>query len=105
MDDTKEHYRNIREKKISKKWNNRVSLSASLPDNVSGVFSSSMCMVKYTSDPVSDFRDSIMEMINDVGVCDWDQMEELIYSYLAVNSPEVHQVIRVAFLSLRSFYT
>ncbi|KAF3432718.1 hypothetical protein FNV43_RR23820 [Rhamnella rubrinervis] len=94
-------YRKMRKKKKkSQKWNNRVSLSASLPDDVCGVFAETMCLVKFTSDPVSDMRDSILEMIHDIGGCDWNQMEELIYCYLALNSPELHQFITHAFLSL-----
>lgn len=99
-DDQELAYRKMREKKRSRKWNSKVSLSASLPDDVCGVFAESMCVVKFTSDPVSDMRESILEMIHDIGVCDWNQMEELIYCYLALNSPELHQVIRHAFLSL-----
>ena len=87
-------------KRNPRKWNNRISFSASLPDDVYGVFAGSICAVKYSADPFTDMRESILEMIQDVGVCDWNDMEELVYCYIALNSSEFHGVIKDAFLSL-----
>ncbi|BFG23624.1 hypothetical protein CerSpe_098980 [Prunus speciosa] len=101
MDVTEEHNKK-REKKEKQRWRNRVSLSASLPDDVCGVFAGSACLVKYSTDPIFDMRESILEMIRYEGVCDWNDMEELVYCYVALNPPEVHEIVREAFLSLCS---
>ncbi|KAJ0974476.1 hypothetical protein J5N97_016441 [Dioscorea zingiberensis] len=91
--------------RMNKKMNKRhsslsLSFSASLPGDVQGVFSESICAVKYSSDPFADFRQSILEMIEEVGVKNWEEMEELVYCYVALNSPDVHAVIAHAFLSV-----
>lgn len=81
-----------------------ISFSASLPSDVCGVFAGSTCVVKCTADPISDLRESIMEMIQGVdGVCDWNDIEELVYCYIALNSSDVHPIVGQAFLSLGSF--
>ncbi|PON71932.1 Ovate protein family, C-terminal [Parasponia andersonii] len=91
-------------KKRQRKRNNKViSLSASLPDGVCGVFAGSTCVVKCSTDPISDMRESITEMIREVDACDWNDIEELVYCYIALNSSDVHDVIIDAFLSLSSF--
>ncbi|KAK9045085.1 hypothetical protein V6N11_058975 [Hibiscus sabdariffa] len=83
-----------------KKRHQRISFSATLPGDVSGVFAGTICAVKLSNDPFSDVRESILEMIDDAGVRDWNAMEELVYCYIALNSPEVHHIISNAFLSL-----
>ncbi|KAK7321324.1 hypothetical protein VNO77_31851 [Canavalia gladiata] len=88
-----------REKKAQRR-KNRISFSATLPTDVSGAFANSVCAVRYSSNPFVDIRMSILEMIVDVGVHDWDQMEELVYCYVALNSPELHHLICQAFVSL-----
>ena len=85
-----------------KHWSSRISFSASLPGDVCGAFADSVCAVKYSMDPFSDMRESIMEMIREVGVHDWNEMEELVYCYIALNSSQVHEFIQDAFLSLCS---
>ncbi|CAK9139032.1 unnamed protein product [Ilex paraguariensis] len=104
MEVTKELNEKQMKKKKTKKsmqnWSNRISFSASLPDDVCGVFADSMCAVKYSTDPFSDIRESILEMIHIVGVQDWNDIEELVYCYIVLNSPEIHQFIAEAFLSL-----
>ncbi|KAJ6294751.1 hypothetical protein OIU76_022768 [Salix suchowensis] len=78
-----------------------ISLSASLPEDVCGAFSGdTICAVKLSEDPFSDMRASISEMLQNVGVHDWDEMEELVYCYISLNSPDLHRVIADAFLSL-----
>ncbi|KAG1362430.1 hypothetical protein COCNU_10G006490 [Cocos nucifera] len=76
-----------------------ISFSASLPGDVRGVFAESLCAVKFSVDPFTDFRESVLEMIQDVGVQDWEEMEELVYCYVTLNSPDVHHFIAEAFLS------
>ncbi|KAI3864256.1 hypothetical protein MKW92_026029 [Papaver armeniacum] len=79
---------------------NTLSFSASLPSDVRGVYADSMCAVKYSSDPYKDLRLSILEMIKDVGVRSWEEMEELVYCYVVLNPTEIHGFIVEAFLSL-----
>lgn len=91
---------NKRNKKYIRNRNSRISFSARLPDDVSGSFADSICAVKYSNNPFSDIRVSILEMIQKVEVQTWREMEELIYCYIFLNSSEVHTVIKDAFLSL-----
>ncbi|KAL2226892.1 UNVERIFIED_CONTAM: hypothetical protein Sindi_2047900 [Sesamum indicum] len=81
-----------------------VSFSAKLPDDVAGgAFRDCICAVKYSTNPFSEIRESIIEVLENVGGIgdwDWDQMEELIYCYIALNSPHLHTFIQDAFLSL-----
>jgi len=89
-----------------KKSSYRISLSASLPEDVCGAFSGdTICAVKLSKDPFSDMRASILEMIQNVGVHDWDEMEELVYCYIALNSPDLHGIIANAFLSLSCHFS
>ncbi|XP_042499805.1 transcription repressor OFP2-like [Macadamia integrifolia] len=92
---------NRRYKKL-RHHNNSLSFSASLPDDVHGVFADSICAVKYSINPYEDLRESIVEMIREVGVRDWEEMEELVYCYVVLNPPEIHGFIGAAFLSLCS---
>ncbi|XWS61444.1 hypothetical protein CRYUN_Cryun07bG0126200 [Craigia yunnanensis] len=92
----------VKRKKNRHKRHERISFSATLPGDVSGVFAGSICAVKLSKDPFSDIRESILDMIDDAGIHDWNAIEELVYCYIALNSPEVHQVIVNAFLSLCS---
>ncbi|WOL00158.1 hypothetical protein Cni_G08871 [Canna indica] len=78
-----------------------LSFSASLPGDVAhGALKESICAVKYTVDPLADFRRSIVEMIREGGVRDWEEMEELVYCYVVLNASEVHCFVAEAFLSL-----
>ncbi|KAM7475633.1 hypothetical protein LguiB_022876 [Lonicera macranthoides] len=75
-------------KKKMRNLNSKISFSASLPDDVCGVFEDSICAVKYSMIPFADVRESIVEMIKNVGVQDWSEMEELVYCYIVLNSSE-----------------
>ncbi|KMZ64906.1 Ovate family protein 4 [Zostera marina] len=79
-----------------------LSFSANRPQDINGDFKNSICAVKQTRDPFVDFRQSIAEMIVQVGVHDWEDMEELVYCYLKLNSTDVHGFIVDAFLSFCS---
>ncbi|KAL8148489.1 hypothetical protein AgCh_005746 [Apium graveolens] len=79
---------------------NQFSFSASLPKDVRGIYADSICAVKYSSDPFSDIRDSVVEMIETVGVRNWNELEDLIYCYIALNPSQVHQYIEQAFVSV-----
>ncbi|MQL95973.1 hypothetical protein Taro_028642 [Colocasia esculenta] len=81
-----------------------LSFSASLPEDVHEMFADSVCAVKCSLDPLRDFQESICEMIVAVGVRSWREMEELVYCYVAVNSPDVHGFIADAFRSVGAGY-
>ncbi|WOG92733.1 hypothetical protein DCAR_0312008 [Daucus carota subsp. sativus] len=79
---------------------NQISFSACLPTDVRGIYADSICAVKYSSDPFSDIRESVLEMIETVGVRNWNELEELVYCYIALNPTEVHHLIEQAFVSV-----
>ncbi|RWW60973.1 hypothetical protein BHE74_00031999, partial [Ensete ventricosum] len=56
--------------------------------------------VKYSVDPLTDFKEPIVEVIRDGGVRErlWEVMEELVYCFVVLNSPDVHRFIAEAFL-------
>ncbi|KAL0299770.1 UNVERIFIED_CONTAM: hypothetical protein Sradi_6636800 [Sesamum radiatum] len=70
-----------------RRWS-AVSFSAKLPGDVAGgAFRDCICAVKYSTNPFSEIRESIIEVMENVeGIGHWDQMEELIYCYIALNS-------------------
>lgn len=100
MEGAKEKTREKASEKISRRWKNRTSFSAKMPNDVCGAFADSLCVVRFSANPFTDIRESIVEMILKVGVHDWDQMEHLVYCYIALNSPQLHDLIGKAFLSL-----
>ncbi|KAJ6831700.1 transcription repressor OFP2-like [Iris pallida] len=55
--------------------------------------SESFAVVKSTSDPRSDFRESMMEMIVENGLSSSNELEDLLACYLSLNSNEYHHVI------------
>lgn len=80
-----------------------MSFSAKLPEDVRvAAFRDCICAVKFSTDPLVEIRESILEMIESVGIREWSQMEELVYCYVALNSIELHTFIQDAFLSLFS---
>lgn len=50
-------------------------------------------MVKSSSDPVRDFRESMVEMIWERGIGRPEELESLLACYLSLNSDEHHDVI------------
>ncbi|KAJ4958619.1 hypothetical protein NE237_025730 [Protea cynaroides] len=82
--------------------NNSLSFSASLQEDVHRAFVDCLGAVRYSINPFADLRESIVEMIREVGVRDWEEMEELVYYYVVLNPPEIHGFIGAAFLSLCS---
>ncbi|KAK9122406.1 hypothetical protein Syun_020023 [Stephania yunnanensis] len=87
-------------KKHMRSYNTELSFSARLPGEVQGAYADSICAVMYSCDPFADLRQSILEMIREVGVRDWEEMEELVHCYVVLNSSEIHGFIVDAFLSL-----
>ncbi|CAO2170695.1 unnamed protein product [Urochloa humidicola] len=56
-----------------------------------------MAVVKRSSNPYMDFRSSMVEMVVERRICSVAQMEELLGSYLELNSPRHHPAILAAF--------
>ncbi|XP_024522006.1 uncharacterized protein LOC112343173 [Selaginella moellendorffii] len=73
------------------------SFSACLPSEIKGVVADSIPLVKYSHNPYQDFRDSMLEMIREKGLQQWCDLEELLFCYLSLNSPEHHEVIKQSF--------
>ncbi|KAJ6806468.1 transcription repressor OFP2-like [Iris pallida] len=55
--------------------------------------SESFAVVKSSSDPKTDFRESMTEMIVENGLSSAKELEELLACYLSLNSNEYHHVI------------
>lgn len=91
-----------KKKYLERRSSRMVSFSAKLPDDVAASFQDRcVCAVKYSRNPLREVRESIVEMIEKMGIREWREMEELIYCYLALNSSHLHHLIQEAFLSLR----
>ncbi|KAL6842751.1 hypothetical protein ACP4OV_027595 [Aristida adscensionis] len=56
-----------------------------------------MAVVKRSSNPYADFRSSMVEMVVERRIGSVGQMEELLGSYLSLNSPRHHPAILAAF--------
>lgn len=56
-----------------------------------------MAVVKRSSNPYLDFRSSMMEMVLGRRIGSVGKMEELLGSYLSLNSPRHHPAILAAF--------
>ncbi|EPS73962.1 hypothetical protein M569_00800, partial [Genlisea aurea] len=54
-------------------------------------------VVKSSRDPRRDFRDSMVEMILENNLSESKEFEELLASYLALNSDEYHELIITVF--------
>lgn len=80
------------------------SFSACLPSHITSVsVKEGMALVKYSYNPYKDFRDSMMQMIVEtnmnIDINDSD-LEELLYCYFSLNSPELHDLIERAFTDI-----
>lgn len=52
---------------------------------------------KESSDPRADFRDSMVQMVLETGLCDWDGLRGMLRRLLALNAPRHHAAILTAF--------
>lgn len=52
---------------------------------------------KESSDPRADFRDSMVQMVVEMGLCDWDGLRGMLRRLLALNAPRHHAAILAAF--------
>ncbi|CAL0301296.1 unnamed protein product [Lupinus luteus] len=57
-------------------------------------------VIKCSSDPKKDFRDSMIEMITEKHISQPEEMEELLACYLTLNSDEYHDLIIKVFRQL-----
>eukprot|EP00250_Pteridium_aquilinum_P014164 c21820_g1_i1 orf=603-2219(+) len=73
------------------------SISAVLPPGLQGVVGDSFALVKMSDDPYEDFRKSMYEMIMEKDLEGSMDVEELLYCYLTLNSPEHHELIEEVF--------
>ncbi|KAJ7527474.1 hypothetical protein O6H91_16G056400 [Diphasiastrum complanatum] len=89
-------YRKTDKPEKRRRGRNNLSISASIPSDVQGVIADSIAVVKVSSNPYDDFRESMMEMIvgNNLSLLD---VEELLYCYFCLNSPEHYDLIRESF--------
>ncbi|CAI0475680.1 unnamed protein product [Linum tenue] len=53
----------------------------------------SFAVVKSSYDPQNDFRESMVEMIEEMGIRKAEDLEELLACYLTLNSDEYHELI------------
>ncbi|KAF3328701.1 Transcription repressor OFP8 [Carex littledalei] len=63
----------------------------------SGQVKKDFAVVKKSSDPYADFRNSMVEMIIEMQIFGSEDLEKLLQSYLSLNSPRHHPVILQAF--------
>ncbi|XP_062182746.1 transcription repressor OFP8-like [Phragmites australis] len=52
---------------------------------------------KESSDPRADFRESMVQMVVEMGLCDWDGLRCILRRLLALNAPRHHAAILTAF--------
>jgi uncharacterized protein (TIGR01568 family) len=57
---------------------------------------------KESSDPRADFRDSMVQMVVEMGLCDWDGLRGMLRRLLALNAPRHHAAILTAFAEVCS---
>jgi uncharacterized protein (TIGR01568 family) len=62
-----------------------------------GTVGAGMAVVKRSSNPYADFRSSMVEMVVERRLASVGKMEELLVSYLSLNSTEHHPAILAAF--------
>lgn len=66
------------------------------------VLRESIAVEKFSCNPYQDFRESMLQMIMAKGLQRSMDMEDLLYSYLRLNSMEVHELIKRAFSDIWS---
>jgi uncharacterized protein (TIGR01568 family) len=52
---------------------------------------------KESSDPRADFRESMLQMVVEMGLCGWDDLRCMLRRLLALNAPRHHAAILAAF--------
>ena len=59
-----------------------------------------LAVEKDSSDPRADFRESMVQMVVETGLCSWDDLRSMLRRLLALNSPRHHAAILTAFAEL-----
>ncbi|XP_010910796.1 uncharacterized protein [Elaeis guineensis] len=62
----------------------------------------SVAVVKESVEPYADFRESMFQMIVDKEIYAWEDLNDLLHRFLALNSPRHHHLILRAFTDLWS---
>ncbi|XP_042418107.1 transcription repressor OFP8-like [Zingiber officinale] len=65
-----------------------------------GVVEGSTAVVKDSSDPYLDFRDSMLQMIVEMEIYAWDDLRDLLHRFLALNAACHHHLIFRAFAEI-----
>ncbi|KAK8947259.1 hypothetical protein KSP39_PZI007187 [Platanthera zijinensis] len=66
------------------------------------VAAQSVAVVKESSEPYADFRDSMVQMIVEKELYTWEDLNDLLHRFLSLNSPRYHHLILHAFTDLWS---
>ncbi|XP_064975267.1 transcription repressor OFP8-like [Musa acuminata AAA Group] len=61
------------------------------------VVEGSVAVVKESLDPCMDFRNSMLQMIVEMEIYEWEDLRNLLYRFLALNAPGHHHLILRAF--------
>uniref|UniRef100_A0A0E0JLD5 Transcription repressor n=1 Tax=Oryza punctata TaxID=4537 RepID=A0A0E0JLD5_ORYPU len=92
---TKQHSHNEHRNDMRKKEEKAIKKQLGADDT--GDVGAGMAVVKRSSNPYADFRSSMVEMVVERRICSVPEMEELLGSYLSLNSPQHHPAILAAF--------
>ncbi|KAG1367754.1 transcription repressor OFP7-like [Cocos nucifera] len=76
------------------------SISSREKKEMAAVARSGFAVVKRSSNPFEDFRSSMVEMILERRMSEPEDLEQLLHSYLSLNSPTHHAVILEAFAGI-----
>ncbi|CAN6333504.1 unnamed protein product [Urochloa humidicola] len=87
----------LRSRRVHAISGGRVSTTSASSGHRRSVARRSFAVVKASTDPPRDFRDSMVEMIAENNVHTPEDMEELLECYLSLNSREYHGVIMEVF--------
>uniref|UniRef100_A0A0D9XP83 Transcription repressor n=1 Tax=Leersia perrieri TaxID=77586 RepID=A0A0D9XP83_9ORYZ len=77
---------------IKKKKKKRAAAEDDVIDGGVGV-----AVEKESSDPRADFRESMVQMVVEMGMCHWDDLRCMLRRLLALNAPTHHAAILTAF--------
>ncbi|XP_062204540.1 transcription repressor OFP8-like [Phragmites australis] len=79
-------------KKKKKRYDNMGAAAADAEEEDVGV-----AVEKESSDPRADFRESMVQMVVEMGLCGWDDLRWMLRRLLDLNAPRHHAAILAAF--------
>jgi uncharacterized protein (TIGR01568 family) len=85
---------------LEKTQKDHKNLKEEMAEESSVPFKESFLMAMESTDPYTDFRISMEEMVMAHGLKDWTRLEELLFWYLRVNGKKNHAFIIQAFVDL-----